>query len=31
MTSKREKLNALFKKHGYTDYKWIETEDIIAQ
>lgn len=30
MTSKREKLNALFEKHGYSDYKWIKAEDIVV-
>lgn len=32
MTGKREKLEALFEKHGYTDYKWIQPENIaVAQ
>jgi predicted metal-binding protein len=26
----REELEALFEKHGYTDFKWIEPEDIIV-
>ncbi len=30
MTSEREKLEALFEKHGYTDYKWIKPEDIVV-
>ncbi len=30
MKSTREKLDALFAKHGYTDYKWIKAEDIVV-
>ena len=30
MKSTREKLNALFEKHGYTDYRWIKAEDIVV-
>lgn len=30
MNSKRKKLEALFYKHGYTDFKWIEPEKIVV-
>jgi predicted metal-binding protein len=30
MKGTREKLQALFEKHGYTDYKWIKAEDIVV-
>ena len=30
MESKREELEALFKTHGFTDFKWIRTEDIVV-
>lgn len=26
----RPKLEALFQKHGYTDFKWIEPKDIVV-
>ncbi len=28
--NKREELESLFRKHGYTDYKWIKPEDIVV-
>ncbi|UCF41791.1 MAG: hypothetical protein JSW43_05565, partial [Gemmatimonadota bacterium] len=28
--NKREELEALFHKHGYTDFKWIEPEKIVV-
>ena len=28
--SNREALEALFAKHGYTDFKWIEAQDIVV-
>jgi len=30
MKSKREKLEALFHKHGYADFKWIEPKEIVV-
>jgi predicted metal-binding protein len=30
MTDTREELEALLRKHGYTDYKWIEPRDIVV-
>jgi len=30
MNSKRKKLEALFQKHGYTDFKWIESGKIVV-
>jgi predicted metal-binding protein len=29
-TSNREELESLFRKHGYTDFRWIDPEDIIV-
>jgi len=30
MASEREKLDVLFEKHGYADYKWIKAEDVVV-
>ncbi|MCJ7619933.1 MAG: DUF2284 domain-containing protein, partial [Anaerolineae bacterium] len=28
--NEHEELESLFKKHGYTDFKWIEPKDIVV-